>query len=95
MTAAAHAVADWRYPEPVDTWPEPYRHTRPADPWSSLLGRGQRVKVLNGQDRHAGDTGVVCSVTFDAGELLVTVAFGDGTTGDFWEDELLRPKADR
>ena len=79
---------------PAADWPERWRQ-KPADPTSALLGRGQRVKVLNGQDARAGQSGVVQRVTVDAGELLVTVAFSDGTTGDYWEHELLRPKADR
>ena len=53
------------------------------------------MKVLNGRDPKAGQVGVVQRVSFDAGDLLCTVTFSDGTTGEYWEDELLRPKADR
>lgn len=93
MTAAAHAVADWRYPEPADTWPEPYRHTRPADPWSSYAGRGDRVRIMV-RCAHAGQVGRVTRTELDGGELLLTVRFDDGSDAQFWEDEVLRKPLD-
>ena len=72
--------------QPSD-WPERWRHSH-ADPTSALPGRGDRVKVLNGLDPHAGQVGRVRRVLWDAGDLLVTVRFSDGTQSQYWENEL-------
>lgn len=75
----------------TDTWPEMYAH-RTADPTSALPARGERVKVLNGFDRYAGQVGRVQRVQLDAGELLLTVRFEDGRVSQYWDDEvMLRP----
>ena len=72
-----------------DTWPEPYQHYHPPDPTASIPSKGMRMRVMNGRDPHAGQVGRVQRVTFDAGDLLCTLAFDDGTRGDYWLDELL------
>lgn len=83
------AVPDWRYPEPPARWPEPYeRRTNKADPWSSYPGKGTRVKILDARDPHGGQTGVVQRVVNDAGELVLTVAFDDGTTDIYFADQV-------
>lgn len=75
--------------EPND-WPEPWQHPmNPADPMAAIPSRGTRVQVLDARDPHSGQTGVVQRVTFDAGELLCTVAFDDGGTGMYWADQVL------
>jgi hypothetical protein len=69
-------------------WPAPYVHaSRATDPTSAMLGRGQRVQVLNGRDPKAGQIGHVRKVVNDGGELLVKVAFDDGSTGEYWDNE--------
>lgn len=63
------------------------------DPTTQTPGRGERAKVINGRDPHANQVGVIERVTFDAGDLLVRLRFGDGTTSEYWEDEILRRTA--
>jgi hypothetical protein len=59
-----------------------------ARPEASMLGRGDLVRVLNPRDSHAGQTGTVRKVWLDAGDLVVRVAFADGTTCEYFDDEL-------
>lgn len=65
-----------------------YVHPRGTDPTSALPTRGDRMQVLDGHDPHAGQVGVVRLVRLDGGELVARVRFHDGTTEDYWEDEL-------
>lgn len=63
---------------------------RPPDPSPWVPHDGARVKVLNGRDVRAGQIGTVRRTRLDGGDLLVTVQFDDGTTADYWDDELLQ-----
>lgn len=77
------------------------RKTGPLDyaqPEGHVPGFGDRVRVLAApwQDTRSGHEGTVKRVRLEAGELLVTVEFGDGARHDYWyPDELKLLRLDR
>ncbi|MFV9634847.1 hypothetical protein [Mycobacterium neumannii] len=84
-------MPDWRYPDEPSAWPQRWRrdNSRAPDPMSGIPGRGTRVQVFDGRDRHGGQIGIVQRVTFDAGELVLTVTFADGTADVYFADQVL------
>lgn len=86
-------MPDWRYPEEPSRWPHPWRgpvhgESRATNPTSGWPGRGERVQVLDARDPHGGQTGTVQRVVNDAGELVLTVRFDDGTTDIYFADQV-------